>query len=67
MTNIAYELGNQVQEELHTSDEINLISYDSLLIMGMGGSGVSGDVLKLLSNLAYLFLILGTQKRPFQD
>ena len=52
MTNIAYELGNQVQEELHTSDEINLISYDSLLIMGMGGSGVSGDVLKLLSNLA---------------
>ena len=52
MTNIAYELGNQVLEELHTSDEINLISYDSLLIMGMGGSGVSGDVLKLLSNLA---------------
>ena len=52
MTNIAYGLGNQVQEELHTSDEINLISYDSLLIMGMGGSGVSGDVLKLLSNLA---------------
>ena len=52
MTNIAYELGNQVQEELNTSDEINLISYDSLLIMGMGGSGVSGDVLKLLSNLA---------------
>jgi len=52
MTNIAHELGNQVQAELHTSDEINLISYDSLLIMGMGGSGVSGDVLKLLSNLA---------------
>ena len=52
MTNIAYELGNQVQEELYISDEINLISYDSLLIMGMGGSGVSGDVLKLLSNLA---------------
>jgi glucose/mannose-6-phosphate isomerase len=52
MTNIAYELGNQVQEKLETSDGINSISYESLLIMGMGGSGVSGDVLKLLSNLS---------------
>lgn len=52
MTNIAYELGAQVQEKLHISDDIDSISYDSLLIMGMGGSGVSGDVLKLLSNLA---------------
>ncbi len=50
MTNIAYELGNQVQENLQSSNSIDAISYDSLLIMGMGGSGVSGDVLKLLSN-----------------
>ena len=50
MTNIAYELGNQVQENLQSSNGIDTISYDSLLIMGMGGSGVSGDVLKLLSN-----------------
>jgi len=34
MTNIAYELGNQVQEKLETSDGINSISYESLLIMG---------------------------------
>ncbi len=52
MTNIAYELGAQVQEKLHTSDDIDSISYESLLVMGMGGSGVSGDVLKLLSNFA---------------
>ena len=50
MTNIAYELGHQVQENLQSSNGIDTISYDSLLIMGMGGSGVSGDVLKLLSN-----------------
>jgi hypothetical protein len=50
MTNIAYELGNQVQEKLETSPGINSITYESLLVMGMGGSGVSGDVLKLLSD-----------------
>ena len=50
MTNIAYELGNQVQEKLETSAGINSITYESLLVMGMGGSGVSGDVLKLLSD-----------------
>ena len=50
MTNIAYELGNQVQEKLETSGGISSITYESLLVMGMGGSGVSGDVLKLLSD-----------------
>ena len=50
MTNIAYELGNQVQEKLETSEGISSITYESLLVMGMGGSGVSGDVLKLLSD-----------------
>ena len=50
MVNVAFELGNQVQEELEYSKNIDLIQYDSLLITGMGGSGISGDVLSLLSN-----------------
>ena len=50
MVNVAFELGNQVQEELEYSKNIDSIQYDSLMIMGMGGSGVSGDVLSLLSN-----------------
>ena len=50
MVNVAFELGNQAQEELEFSENIDSIQYDSLLIMGMGGSGVSGDVLSLLSN-----------------
>ena len=50
MTNVAYELGNQLKEKLVSSDNISSISYETLLIMGMGGSGVAGDVLKLFSN-----------------
>ena len=50
MTNVAYELGHQLQENLVSSQAVDSISYKSLLIMGMGGSGVAGDVLKLLSN-----------------
>ena len=50
MKNVAYELGHQVQENLVSSQGVDSISYESLLIMGMGGSGVAGDVLKLLSN-----------------
>ena len=50
MVNVAFELGNQTKEELEYSENIDLIRYDSLLIMGMGGSGVAGDVLSLLSN-----------------
>ena len=50
MVNVAFELGNQVQEELEFSENIDSIQYDLLLIMGMGGSGVSGDVLSLISN-----------------
>ncbi|MFL2677841.1 MAG: bifunctional phosphoglucose/phosphomannose isomerase [Candidatus Actinomarina sp.] len=50
MTNVAHELGNQLKEKIISSDNISSISYDSLLIMGMGGSGVAGDVLKLFSN-----------------
>ena len=50
MVNVAFELGNQTKEELECSKNIESIKYDSLLVMGMGGSGVAGDVLSLLSN-----------------
>ena len=50
MVNVAFQLGDQVNEDLEVSSNSTSISYDSLLIMGMGGSGVSGDVLSLLSN-----------------
>ena len=50
MVNVAFELGNQAQGELEFSENIDSVQYDSLLIMGMGGSGVSGDVLSLISN-----------------
>ena len=49
MVNVAFQLGNQTKEELEYSKNIDSIQYDSLLVMGMGGSGVSGDVLSLLS------------------
>ena len=50
MVNVAFDLGDQVKEDLEYSSNINLIEYDSLLVMGMGGSGVAGDVLSLLSS-----------------
>ena len=50
MVNVAFELGNQVNEELEYSKNLDSINYDCLLIMGMGGSGVAGDVYNLLSN-----------------
>ena len=43
-------LWSQITEDLEYSKEVNFIKYESLLIMGMGGSGISGDVLKLVSN-----------------
>ena len=44
------DLGNQLKKELETSTEFVIDSYKDLLIVGMGGSGVSGDVLKLVMN-----------------
>ena len=43
-------LGNQLQKELETSMDFVIDSYNDLLIVGMGGSGVAGDVLKLVLN-----------------
>ena len=44
------DLGNQLKKELETSTEFVIDSYKDLLVVGMGGSGVSGDVLKLVMN-----------------
>ena len=50
MLNIAFDLKNQIISDLEYSSNLDKVSYESLLIMGMGGSGVAGDVMKLLSN-----------------
>ena len=44
------DLGNQLKKELETSTDFLIDSYSDLLIVGMGGSGVAGDVLKLILN-----------------
>ena len=44
------DLGNQLKKELETSTDFAIDSYNDLLIIGMGGSGVAGDVLKLVLN-----------------
>ena len=44
------DLGNQLKKDLETSNDFVVDSYEDLLIIGMGGSGVSGDVLKLVLN-----------------
>ena len=44
------DLGNQLKKDLETSNDFVVDSYKDLLIIGMGGSGVAGDVLKLVLN-----------------
>ena len=43
-------LGNQLKTDLQTSEEFTSFDYERILIVGMGGSGVAGDVLKLILN-----------------
>ena len=43
-------LGNQLKSDLEISEELTSIDYDRILIVGMGGSGIAGDVLKLILN-----------------
>ena len=43
-------LGNQIKTDLEVSQGFTSIDYDRILIVGMGGSGVAGDVLKLVLN-----------------
>ena len=50
MLNVAFDLKNQIISDLEYSSNFEKISYENLLIMGMGGSGVAGDVMKILSN-----------------
>ena len=44
------DLGNQLKKDLETSNDFEVDSYKDLLIIGMGGSGVAGVVLKLVLN-----------------
>ena len=43
-------LGHQLKTDLQTSEEFTSFDYERILIVGMGGSGVAGDVLKLILN-----------------
>ena len=43
-------LGNQLKTDLETSEGFSSVDYERILIVGMGGSGVAGDVLKLILN-----------------
>ena len=43
-------LGNQLKTDLEISKGFTSVDYDKILIVGMGGSGVAGDVLKLILN-----------------
>ncbi len=43
-------LGNQLNTDLETSEGFTSFDYERILIVGMGGSGVAGDVLKLILN-----------------
>ena len=43
-------LGNQLSIDLVKSDNFPKFNYDRMLVVGMGGSGVSGDVLQLVLN-----------------
>ncbi len=43
-------LGNQLKTDLEISEGFTSTDYDKILIVGMGGSGVAGDVLKLILN-----------------
>ena len=42
--------GNQLRTDLETSEGFASVDYERILIVGMGGSGVAGDVLKLILN-----------------
>ena len=50
MLNVAFDLKNQIISKLEFSSNLDNFPHDNLLIMGMGGSGVAGDVMKVLSN-----------------
>ena len=43
-------LGNQLTTDLETSEGFVSVDYERILIVGVGGSGVAGDVLKLILN-----------------
>ena len=50
MLNVAFDLKNQIISKLEFSSNLENFPHENLLIMGMGGSGVAGDVMKVLSD-----------------
>ena len=65
-------LGHQLKTDLQTSEEFTSFDNERILIVGMGGSGVAGDVLKLILNqhtnidveVRKAYNLTKTQKRP---
>ena len=57
-------LGNQLKTDLEISEGFTSIDYDRMLIVGMGGSGVAGDVLKLILNQHTNICLLYTSPSP---
>jgi len=50
MLNHVLSLGNQLNTKLVKSDNFPKFTYKRILVVGMGGSGVAGDVLQLILN-----------------
>ena len=57
-------LGNQLTTDLETSEGFASVDYERILIVGMGGSGVAGDVLKLILNQHTNICLLYTSPSP---
>ena len=57
-------LGNQLRTDLETSEGFASVDYERILIVGMGGSGVAGDVLKLILNQHTNICLLYTSPSP---
>ena len=57
-------LGNQLTTDLETSEGFASVDYERILIVGMGGSGVAGDVLKLILNQRTNICLLYTSPSP---
>ena len=50
MLSVAFDLKNQIISKIKFSSDLEIYPHNNILIMGMGGSGIAGDVMKILSN-----------------
>ena len=48
MLSVAFDLKNQIISKIKFSSDLESYPHDNILIMGMGGSGIAGDVMKIL-------------------